>query len=341
MIPTANTTALTVATQQEVRLSLQVQEDDWLGSYDCMEVWRSRDGEGGPFEEITGASWAPATLLAGVVGQSPPRLGPLVGKELKFTINAVPFSYTFTGVDPLSRNTIASQLTTAGSDRTLGPGRFKAVVQTDLSIAITTQDTGAANTIEVVDSDGAVLLGLVPGTVAFGVDGRIDLVEGQTVYEFVDPHGSSTYYYKTRFRNATDNLVSEFSQPFSGKTNAGLPTGSLVLGFVRLVDERGRPDANRRVLLYSPLQGQRIDGRTVAGGQSYGSTDDTGYLSFYLVRGSRITVAVSGTQIVRDITVPEDPAVTAFDLLSPDYGTDDVFKVQQPDIDFAVRRTLP
>jgi len=51
-------------------------------------------------------------------------------------------------------------------------------------------------------------------------------------------------------------------------------------------------------------------------------------------------VAIAGTDIVRDVTTPEDPNVVVFDMLDPAYGHDDLFSVQKPSIDYAVRRTL-
>jgi hypothetical protein len=59
-----------------------------------------------------------------------------------------------------------------------------------------------------------------------------------------------------------------------------------------------------------------------------------------LVRGTKITVAIAGTDIVRDIDVPTDAAVSSFNLLDPTKGTNDAFKVQVPVFEYAARRSL-
>jgi hypothetical protein len=78
----------------------------------------------------------------------------------------------------------------------------------------------------------------------------------------------------------------------------------------------------------------------VAGGGADLLTDSSGRVEFPLVRGLGVTVSVAGTSLVRDITVPVDITVDIFNLFDPTIGTDDNFRVQVPELDYAIRRTL-
>jgi hypothetical protein len=81
-------------------------------------------------------------------------------------------------------------------------------------------------------------------------------------------------------------------------------------------------------------------GALVSGNQLTALTDASGVASFSLVRGMTVEVAIDGTSLVRQITVPEDPAEGVFNLLDPAIGPDDYFRVKHPDIQYAYKRTL-
>jgi hypothetical protein len=70
------------------------------------------------------------------------------------------------------------------------------------------------------------------------------------------------------------------------------------------------------------------------------STNDQGVAGANLLRGATVTVAIGGTNIVRTITIPEDPTVTEVNLLSEAYGENDLFAVQYLPKNFASRRAL-
>jgi hypothetical protein len=179
-----------------------------------------------------------------------------------------------------------------------------------------------------------------PDSLAYGHDARIPLVHGQQLYTFIDLHGSSENFYKTRFRNSQTDSLSEFSAPFSVKVTVGVSPSKLIRGVVDLVDASGIPLANREVLVHNNYDGEMVDGMNVAGSVKGRLTDAQGHVEFMLVRGMSVTVAIHGTSLVRDITVPTDPALACFNLLDPAIGTDDVFRVQVPELDYAVRRSF-
>jgi hypothetical protein len=112
------------------------------------------------------------------------------------------------------------------------------------------------------------------------------------------------------------------------------------IGYVDLTDMDGAPLEAREVRLYSRFNGQLSNGRVVAGYSKNALTDANGHVEFILVRGLPLTAAIAGTNLVRDLVVPEDPTVTSFNLLDPALGKNDVFKVQVPNIPYATRRSL-
>ena len=175
---------------------------------------------------------------------------------------------------------------------------------------------------------------------AFGQDARIPLVSGQTRYLFTDHNGSSEFFYKTRFYNALTNTAGTFGLPFNSKSAASLSASNLVIATIDLVDSRGVALANRAILLRPKFQGSPVDGKTVVDGDIQRLTDDDGHVEFVLVRGQAFTVAIAGTDIVRDFTAPADEAITSFNMLDPTLSTDDAFTVQKPDLRFAVRRSI-
>jgi hypothetical protein len=114
----------------------------------------------------------------------------------------------------------------------------------------------------------------------------------------------------------------------------------LVRATLDLVDSRGIAIANQSVLLFNRFAGTQIGGKTMIGGANNGLTDKNGHFEMLLVRGTAVTVAIAGTNLARDVQVPTDPTVSSFDLLDPAYGSDDLFSVQVPDLQYAVRRSI-
>jgi hypothetical protein len=329
---------ITIATSILAKLTFRFEEDLWDGLYDRVEVWRSRLTDSGPWEEVTGAAATYAQLIAGGPTAAP-QMAPIVGRSLELSIGAAETEVvvTFTGVDPLTPAQIATQIAAAN------PAILTAVDLGDGTVAIRTVDTGADAVLRCIGGEAVPTLGLVttePGSIDFGHDPRITLISGTERYTFIDPNGSETFFYRTRFRNSISNAVSEYSLPLSARTNSALEATDLVLAYARLVDGLGRPMVNRKILIQYSNQYLTVSGKTVLAGADEAETDETGYVDFPIVRGLRFTMAVAGTQMARDLTAPTDPSVEDFDMFDPALGTDDVWKVQQPNLDFAVRRTL-
>lgn len=327
---------------QAIQLSLQAASADWAGLFDRLEVWRSTSGASGPYVELTAPVWLGARLPSDIL-EEPPAVPPtgasvnIVGMRISFLVNeTTEVDVTFTGTNPLSYAQAAAQITAGGS------GLIKSFVSSHGRLVVETIDPGNKTILRVLPTDAAALLGL-PTTdpaYSYGKDARIALTGSSTAYSFSDVHGDVEYFYKTRFSNSVNNNVSNFSVPFAAKTGGVVDKSLLIIGVVDLVDVQGRPVQNREVSIYTKFQGVVMDGRAMVSMDAKSLTDVNGHVSFPLVRGSQITVSISGTQLVRDITVPTDPLLTSFNLLDPAVGTDDVFVVQVPNIDFAVRRSL-
>lgn len=330
-------------TSEMIQLQVLVKEEDWVGLFDQVEVWRSRDTVSGPYEELTAEKWMRARIPK-TAGDAPstPVAGAFVvasGKTLQLKVNETDdLVVTITGVDPLTYGQVATQVTAQGQLR------VRAYVASDGTFVVETTEPGTGAILRVVGGDVAALVGLPmtePEGLAYGRDARLALKRGVEEYLFTDVRGSTAYFYKTRFRNRITQAVSEFSHPFSVGQALGISSENIVCGYVDLVDVSGRPLAYRMVSVHNRFQGELVENKFIAGRDETKLTDTCGHASFTLVRGCTATVAISGTDVARDILVPTDPTVKTFNLLDPDVGTgEDVFKVQVPDIIYAERRSL-
>lgn len=324
---------------QQLALNLVFSAASWQG-FDRFEVWRSHLAAEGAYTALHGDSWAPASLPLGFTGQ-PDDVGakaPVGGLTLEFLVmNQFPVTVTIPGTGWVTLASVAAAIAAqAGNLLYSYPSGSAFVVQT--------RRVGAVAALQCTGGDAAPLLGLaVTGfrSVAYGQDARIPLVQGQSQYGFVDPYGNPDFFYETRFFSSTTRSVSAFSLPFQGPTAPAFSSDNLVTCYVRLADGSGAPLANQEVLLsVSDTQGLQVSGSTVIGNTSKLLTDSTGYAQVLLVRNTKVTVAIGGTALARDVCIPTDPSITSLDLLSPSVGRDDLFSVQAPVLDFAVRRTL-
>jgi hypothetical protein len=333
-------TPLSIATGQVLQLDIFVDSTSWEGQFDSLEVWRSRLSDGGPYVALTGDGWAPASLPSLAAAPSPAQTGPsayLVGKTLSLLVGEkTPITITFTGSDPTTFASAATQIAAQSG------GLLSSFVLSGV-LYVQTKQPGAGSSLRVVGGDTAPLLGLQtqePGSLAFGVDARVPLVYGVSSYVYTDLNGSRDYFYKTRFFNTLSRTTSDFSIPYRGRSPAGVDLSNLIRATINVVDARGIAVAGTPVLLFDRFAGTQVSGKTVIGGNISGLTDDNGHFETPLLRGTQVTVAVGGTNIARDVSVPTDPAIQTFDLLDPAYGKDDVFNVQVPNLRYAVRRSL-
>jgi hypothetical protein len=325
-----------------VALHLFVEDTDWHGLFDQVEVQRSRGLSTGPFEPVTAVTWCgarvpsdggPATALAGPTVD-------VVGRDLRLKLSEteeVAVVFTDPGPGVLTTAQAAAQIAQQLA------GRVLAWVDEDGRLVLETVQSGTGAALRVVGGDAVSLLGLPasePSSLAFGCDAHIHLTKGKERYYFIDQRGSSAYFYRTRFRNQLLSTVSQFTQPSYAAQPLGVSADSIVCGRLELVGLDGRPLANVLVRVFNRFQPQAVEGKLLAGPAVDGLTNEHGTLELNLVRGAQVTVAIDGTSIVRDITVPTDPGVGVFNLLDPAAGPDDYWRVRAPDIEYAQRRSL-
>ncbi len=319
---------------QVVELEIFLQPASFVGHYDRLEVWRAA-AETGPYSEITSENWAPARIK----GTAPGPSANLVGKQLFLSVNEQePLPISFSGVDPLAFTTAATQITQKSG------GAVIASVDGDGVLLLETQQVGTANTLRVVESDAAVLLALPtqePNSFATGHDPRVRLNNSTYTYKFADYTGGKTFFYKTRFRNSLSHALSEFSQPFGIEQVIAAPPETLVLGYLDLIAGDGAPVVGTEVSVRNPFNGSLVDGKLVVGADLVLRSDAAGHVEFSLVRGQKYSVAVSGTNLVKEVTTPTDPGVTSFMLFDPAYSTqEDYFRARVPQIPIMERRNI-
>ncbi len=328
--------------EEVVQLQIIVKSEDWTNLFDRLEVWRSTTTTG-PYEELTADKWRPARIPK-TAGDEPasPVTGASVyidGLDLELRVGEDEdndITITFTGGNPITFAAAAAQVIAQGL------GRVTAYVATDGTFVLEGAEAGTGGVLRVVDGEAMGLLGLSnlePAAISYGRDARIPLVAGTESYLFSDQRGSDAYYYRTRLYNVTTEGHSEYSMPFSLGSALGISSANTATGTLDLVDVDGRPLVSREVSVYNTYQGDLVEDKLVAGyGQSQ-ITDANGHVEFTMVRGSRMTVVVSNTNIARDIIVPSTG--TTFGLLDPDVTLeDDHFKVRVPNIVTAERRSL-
>jgi hypothetical protein len=248
---------------------------------------------------------------------------------------------TFEGTAPLSLASIASQINVAGTGAV-----YAEPTEDARGMYLETVGVGAGMRLEVTGGDAAPLLGfstLSPTNCAYGLDARPALVEGTRAYTFMDVWHKATYFYKTRLRDSATNVVSGFSMPIGANATCVAAPSRLIRGWILLVDLRGRPVANRTILISTQdtVHNLVVDGMLVDTADQAFVTDAQGYGSVLLLRGLIVSVAVAGTSLVRSITAPVDAALDSFNLFDLTLSSDDAFAVQVPNIDIAARMPAP
>ncbi len=329
-----------------VQLQMSVENDDWLPSgFTAIEVERSRGLSTGPFEKLTAQTWGPARIPANGGNASltsPVPTCDVVGLKLKLLLNEEDeYEIEFvanTGGDPtLTLREASEQIAT------FFPLRFTSWVDVNSKLVIETVEVGTGASLRVVGGDAAPKLGLPtcePYSLAFGKSARPALVLDKERYSFLDIRGSSEYFYRVRFINDIANTASQYSQPHPAEQHPGIDSAFLVTGRARLANIDGTPMANTLVRVYAGSEVHYVDGRVIGGSALSKTTNLDGVADFLLLRGVKVNVAIDGTSIIREITVPTDPAEGVFNLFDQGIGPDDYWRVKYPDLEFAQRRSL-
>jgi hypothetical protein len=280
--------------------------------YTKIEIFCSTD-LGNSYSEITSAS-AQAASLTSTAASTTFRMG---GKLLKIALDSgATLSISFSPlVQYWTPAQVASRINEVASGRASVSGS---------SVVLTSSTTGRTSNVSIVYNDASDL-GWATGDSATGTDARISLVGGTFYYSYVDNAGQSLNKYKWRYSNGT-TLNSDYSEPVNGDVSSLISAGSLSLATATFVDVQGVPV--QRSIIVAPADGtpQSIGGMAVGDVSTKVFTSDAnGFLAVSLVRGAKLRVAIEGTTLVRDITVP---SVATFDLLTALTDVADAFTIQ-------------
>jgi hypothetical protein len=309
----------------------------WSLGYRTIEVWKSTDF-GNSFTEITSGGASSAHLHS-----SPP--------NTKYYLKSAVIAFLVDGAQ-------TPDIVFAREDNYYSAAQVVAVINAvypGLSfvgdageVVVTSSTVGRTSSIQLTKSVGAAQLGFSPERVV-GADPRIDLVSGQPIYFFydVDPaelhsheDGLSTpkeaIRYKWRYSANGQLPFSNFSSStFDNQTRLGIDPSELSVGVALFVSPNGR--AQKKAVLVSASSTQKIGNVVLAPDVTLSvESDSSGFCQIPLIRGSKVTIAIEGTNIVREITVPD---TSVFDLLDAIASAPDQFAVQSP-VPLLTRRSL-
>lgn len=287
-------------------------------NYDSLQWFRSRSGKQGYYEPFTDTAAQPATILGS--SQEPHALN---GKTLSLRVNGTEIDVVFSSPDPVSSNAAATEITAAGDvQATAESGRVR----------ISSTGADASESVEVLDSEAAIVLGLNGSAV--GMDANTTL-QAASQYFVEDPHSHKDFWYATRLVHSVNGTLSEMSVPFSAQQLPAIPFAELITGYIRVADLNGKAMPGRRITLSNVFLPNKRSNYGIFRHYRQLNTDRSGYAEDFFIRGSTIDISIDGTGFVRRIEVPEDG--DDFDLLDETLVTEDEFGIQHFEVDYPER----
>lgn len=288
--------------------------------YDSIQLSRS-DEEAGTFVEITAGAEAPAVITG-------TESGPFRVSAYYIEIYVDDYELKrvyFSGSNPLDAETVAEQINDVF-------GFDLASVDAQDRIVLTSRNSGPSGYLMVRGGNAVTYLGFEAGAAFVGYGPNVQMYAGKHFYTYNDTAVEEGWY---RWRQvASDEYQYEYGYASPGPWSDALycpvtritSDAEMSIGYLVLYDSAGVPVANREVVIYPMVVPTNTLSQlgVVAAGQSpvRALTDDAGHVQFSLVRGTKIRVTIEATQIIRELTVPDQQS---FDLLT--YGGEqaDVF----------------
>lgn len=311
-----------------VTLSINVSNiDAAMASFNVIKILRSTAGIDGPYTDLTDVTPQPAKLEPTL--PSPYNVS---AKTLQIIIDSQPqVNIIFTGTDPLSAAQLVGQFNTA-----LG-----AVIASEVlgELLLTSTLMGTASKIKIVNGMAAAEFGWANNTKSIGYEAHVQLMAGQSLYNFTDNDGESGYYYKATFLNTSNGLTSAPSDPFQGDVGTLVSSGNLSVAKVDLIDGRGVALEGQEITLYGVDVSFAIEGFQIALTRKPITiiTNTGGHAEVPLVKGTKWKAVFEGTSFVREFVVPDQPT---FDLLALLATAPDPFKIVSVQFPAAPRRTI-
>lgn len=297
-----------------------------LSDFTHIRWFRSITGPDGPYEAMTAAAAAPASITGTALEPHA-----LAGKTLSLLVDGlVTVDITFGGSDPYST-------ADAVSDILMQAGGSVTATDVDGRLQLESDSVGTGASIKILESEGALGLGFTIGDIALGVSADV-AIGFANQYFFTDQNGSRSYWYRTQFVNNSTITSAPAAPPFPGTEVPVLAYSLTIPAYVQLVDLSGRPIEGRRIVIANVFLPNAIGDATIFRHSAEFITDENGRGEIRLVRGSVVDVHVEGTSYTRRITLPgvQDLADMVH-LFDPSLSTDDEFGIQEPYIDFAIR----
>lgn len=291
-----------------------------LQDYDSLQWFRSRGGKDGHYEPVTDVAAQPATILG--TRNEPHGIS---GKTLSLRVNGTQVDITFQTADPVNSASATTEIAAASAE-------LQASAENG-AVRVSTADNGADQSLEVLDSEAALYLGLSGS--ATGLDANTMLQSSTTQYTFDDPHSHKDSWYTTRFVHSVNGTLSELSIPFSAQQIPAISYDELITGYIWVLDLNGKAMPNRRITVSNVFLPNKRGKYGIFRHHRQLETDRTGYAEDFFVRGSTVDISIDGTGFVRRIEVPEDG--DDFDFLDDTLVTEDEFGIQHFEIDYPER----
>jgi hypothetical protein len=228
-----------------------------------------------------------------------------------FKVDGIEYTTTF---DPLLPDLTPGQV--AQAFNVTFPGIASAVGQ---KVVLTGPTTGSGETLEITSATAASL-GFRAGQVAYGAAQHIAIAPDVLLYSFVDPLGTPARRYRWRFSDNGGSPISAYMPYVYGTQQLA---GVLIsFGTARFAGSDGMTSPGTIVVANMTLYAQ---GMLLPGTSKAYKADAQGFLAIPLVQGAVVRVAVDGTYLVRDITVPSTPS---FDIMAALAAAPDQYAVQ-------------
>jgi len=300
-----------------------------MASFNVIRIRRSTS-ETGPWSEITAAAEAPAELLGSEVTPFD-----LVGLTMQLQVDSQALEdIVFTGTDPLSVDQVAVQINSVFTGVASDDGNGQLLLQSTLA--------GTQSKLYLPGGGALAVLGFSDGDRDIGEEEYILLSPNQSSYNFYDRDGAGTgdqaFFYQAAYHNTTTGLTSEWSAPFEAEPGTAVSASNLSVGTVDLVDAQGVTVAGQRVTFYPSYDAHSVEGFAVGVVRQPVTvvTNNSGHAEMTLVKGLTGRMVFEGTNMIREITVPD---TDTFDILALMAAAPDPWSPAEPDYPSAIRRT--
>lgn len=310
-----------------IRLSIFVSDiSGVISAYDVIKIRRSTTDDSGPYTEISGAAKTSAKLLSS--STSPFDVG---GKTLTISVDqGAETSILFSGTGNRTVAQVVDDIEAVISGIASNESGY---------LALESTLDGSRSKIEIVGGSAAAAFGWEAGDSNTGLEQNITLVSDVNDYTFIDYDGDEDYWYQAAYLNTTTSQQSSWSSSFKGDAGTVITAENRSTATVDLVDATGAAVPGQRITFYSqhtPLQVEGYQAALVRQPVTI-TTDNVGHAEVSLIRGLILRVVFEGTSLIREITVPDQ---ASFDLLELMASAPDPYNPVDPEIPYAIRRTL-